>query len=298
MKKYFIITALFLLSYSNLSAHSPGFFTIGQAPGKRGPHPLILLKKSSDELKSILKNKMPELGSILQKKALNVDKEIDKLKVVANNLITGGQNLLQKLKTEKIPEKAIEIFKSLVKELIELHTTIDAGNREKAQEVISKITNKIPLPLFLIQGILMKIRQIIPTILTKFHQVAPMLIIKFPAYKDLIQKLNKNIDALSAKAFDTLLVLINYASIVQLGSLFKRKFQEAQPAIMQKLKQTAPGLQQKLKEVRPTLQKKLQQGPPAWLKKLQKVVPPAQVKPRKKDPAKPIILPNPVTKKI
>ena len=308
MKKYFIITALLLLT-SNLSA---GLMSAlgAKAPGKRGPDPVIQLKQSTDELKNMLKSKMPELTSMLKKMAPNIDKELDKLKTVAENLITKGENLLLKIKTEKVPEKIIDLLKNLAKELITLNSAINTGDKAKIQQIISEITNKIPVPLFFVQMILMKVKQIIMVNLPKLRIVLAIIKKKLPAAQyPLIQKIDANFEVLVSKLLNTLVILVNYASMVQLGNMFKRKLQQAQPAIMQKLKQAAPALQQriqqvapalqqKLKELAPALQKKFPQGQPAWLKKLQQVAPPAVQKETPKEPAKPIVLPTPITQKI
>jgi len=212
MKKY-IVSLMFLLSLNN---HLPaGPF---QLNAKKEIHPLTQLKENSNKLKEIIKT-IPELNSLLQKiSPTEIDKKINEFTITINNLITKGQTLLQKIKTDKVPARILSEVKLVAKKLLELQTAINSTNQDNAQKIVSELVSKIPVPLFLIQRMILEAKAKILEIVAKFHQVAPTLILKSPSQKTktLIQNINKSIDILANTLLDNLLILVNYASMIQL----------------------------------------------------------------------------------
>ena len=216
MKRYIITITVLLLAQNNLMGISPQ-----KSVAKKDTDAAIELKKQLLDIKTIIKNKIPQIHTQLQ--TINptlLTQKANALKAMGQNFLTQAQQFLQKIKSEKIIEKYTDMFKNTIIEFVKLQDAIAKGDKVAIEKLTIAITKKIPIPLFVLQIALENIKQKMPAFLAGLHKGVAQNLAKISSeHQIFVKKLDANIDALAKKIIEALTTFLNYASPLQMQSM-------------------------------------------------------------------------------
>lgn len=223
MKKYAILLTLScIISPFYIKAAET---TVPKPVIQKSTNTLDQIITSITEIKKMVKEKLPELYVKLEQ--INIGTLKTKIesakKYISENIIKLAEGL----------KRFLDEFNLFGQGAINVNNAIAAGNKETIKAEIEKLSNKIPLPMFIVEKNIPTIKENKQKFLDFVHKAIATIRPKIPKFDTktiaLIEKIDKNIDVLVDKLINAMPIIVQHIKDIQ-----KKRFEERMRIIKSK----------------------------------------------------------------